>query len=54
MPRREKTHETMTFSLEKETVRMLYEAADRWGRGFNISKYVNNAIRERVLRDGQT
>lgn len=51
MARRKKTHENMTVSMERETVRLLHELAAERGQGFSMSRYVSNAVRERLLRD---
>ena len=45
-----KTHENYTVSMQKTTMVMLYELSRRRGKSFNISKFINNATRDALLR----
>jgi len=51
MPRRKKTHENMTVSMEKEVIDGLRRLAGERGSSFSMSRYISNATRERLLRD---
>lgn len=52
MYRRERLHENLTVSMDKDVLRRLERLAEDRGKTFSKSRYVSNAVRERLLREG--
>lgn len=44
-------HINRTYSIEDDVVKMLEQYARMNGRGFKVSRYVSNRLKEALIRD---